>query len=502
MESINIIEALQYIKPEITISIGLLLIVIFDLIFHKEKKIIPFISLAAILIAGVFLILDFNLSGTAISTSAQDTQYGMLTFDPFAVFFKFLVLVSTAIIIGFTDSSSELLQNKERLGEYYTLIFGMLLGMLLLISATDLIMIYVALELMSLSSYVLAGFTKLQLRNSEAALKYLLYGGVSSGIMLFGISLVFGLAGTTNLYELHSFLQSGSFNLFTFSAAIIMIFVGLAYKISAVPFHFWTPDVYEGAPISITALLSVASKAAGFAVLIRFVKTTFISFAENSGQWQLLEVFDWQTLLVVVSILTMTLGNFTALWQTNVKRLLAYSSIAHAGYILLGLAVLSDQGLVAILIYFAFYLLMNLGAFYIVMLIANRVGSEEIDQMDGIGYKAPFLGVSLTIFLVSLTGLPPTAGFIGKLYLFIALVDAQMIFVAIIALLNTVISLYYYIKILKHMFLTQNDKAYSIPVNFGNIIMILILLVPILVFGVYFSPVVDFANSCIAMLGY
>jgi NADH-quinone oxidoreductase subunit N len=348
----------------------------------------------------------------------------------------------------------------------------------------------------------LAGFTKLRDRNSEASLKYLIFGAVSSGLMLFGISLVYGITGSTNLYVINSLIQGPQLNLITFSFAVVLIFAGVGFKISAAPFHFWTPDVYEGAPVTITAYLSVASKAAGFALLVRIIKTAFVAFVDPKGNWQLIGVFDWQTLLIVISILTMTLGNFSALWQNNLKRMLAYSSIAHAGYILLGLAVLSNQGLIAILIYFFVYMLMNLGAFLVVMLIANKTGSEDIDDYNGLGHTAPFLGVALAIFLISLTGLPPTAGFIAKLYLFIALVNAKMITVAIIALLNTVVSLYYYIRVLKHMYLTRPEESTPvIGVSAPNMVLVLVLLVPILVFGVYFTPIVDFAKTYITILG-
>ena len=205
----------------------------------------------------------------------------------------------------------------------------------------------------------------------------------------------------------------------------------------------------------------------------------------------------------MISILTMTLGNFSALWQDNLKRMLAYSSIAHAGYLLLGIAVFSDQGIMAILIYFLIYLFMNLGAFFVVMLIANKIGSEEIDEYDGIGYKSPLLGVSLAVFLVSLTGLPPTAGFIAKLYLFIALVDAKMIAVAIIALLNTVVSLYYYVRVLKHMFLTKpKSEEEKISISFSDTLILLALLIPVFVFGLYFTPIVNLAKNSIALLGF
>ena len=499
----NLYSSLSLIQPEITISIFLLLIVVADLIFDKNKTLIPFLALAGLILASVQVILQVTHTGYAFPFSdVEASRNGMVTVDAFGAFFKIIIIIASFIIVYFSYESDEIKKSESKLGEYYALIFGMILGMFLLSSASDLILIYVALELLSLSSYVLAGFTKLRARNSEASLKYLIYGGVSSALMLFGISILYGMSGTTNLYEINTFLASHQINHLTLSFAAILIFAGIGYKISSVPFHFWTPDVYEGAPITITAYLSVASKAAGFALLIRFIKSAFVTSDNTLGYWQILEVFDWQALLVLVSILTMTLGNLTALWQNNIKRMLAYSSIAHAGYMLLGVAVLSNQGLVAVLIYFFFYLFMNLGAFFIVMLIANKTGSEDIDDYDGLGYTSPFLGVALTLFLISLIGLPPTAGFIGKLYLFIALVDAQMITVAIIALINTVISLYYYIRVLKHMFLTKStEETPVIPSIRPNIIFILFMLAPILLFGVYFGPVVNFAKRCVHILG-
>jgi NADH-quinone oxidoreductase subunit N len=280
----------------------------------------------------------------------------------------------------------------------------MTLGMFLLSSSSNLIMMYLSIEIMSLSSYVLAGYTKEIKRASEASLKYVIYGAVSSGIMIYGISIIFGLTGSLNLYEINTFLANNDVNLWALLIPTLMIIAGIGYKISAVPFHFWTPDVYEGAPVTITALLSVASKAAGFAMLIRFVKIGFIDSAAGGEYWTTLHL-DWQHIIALLSVLTMTLGNLVALWQTNVKRLLAYSSIAHAGYMLMGLVVMNDAGVAAILIYFFMYLFMNLGAFYFVLLIANKTGSENIEDYQGLGYKAPRISVCMVIFLISLTGL-------------------------------------------------------------------------------------------------
>lgn len=503
MDLSNFTQYFYLIEPEVAVSLTLVAVVVLDLILNKNKKLLPVVSIIGLLVTLYFVIQQFDIASTGF---ANDNNKGLITVDSFAAFFKLLVVVTSLFVVLFSVASEEIRSSRERHGEYYALLFGMILGMFLMVSASDLILIYLAVELLSLSSYVLAGFIKNSLRNSEASLKYIIYGGVSSGVMLFGISILYGITGTTNLTEINEALKDPEvyrniWNI-TFVLSGLMILTGIGFKISVAPFHFWTPDVYEGAPIPITAYLSVASKAAGFALLIRFLLVTFNQDVNIGGYYELIGFIDWQMILILLSILTMTLGNFAALWQDNIKRMLAYSSIAHAGYILLGVVVLSNQGLIAVLIYFAIYAFMNLGAFFIVLLIANKIGSENIDDYSGLGYSAPLLGVLLTIFLISLTGLPPTAGFIAKLYLFMALVDANMITVAIIALLNSVVSLYYYIRVLKHMYLIRKEDVPTIPVSFANKLILIALLLPILVFGVYFTPLVDLAKNSVRMLGF
>jgi len=494
-----ITHSLGLIKPEIAISLSIVWLVASDLILSKDKTILPYIGMIGLFAAGFYIIQQWGVSSFASPNNAG----GMIAVDNFGSFFKLIIIIATFLVILFSISSSEIKSVFERHGEYYSLIFGMVLGMFFMVSATDLILIYLSIELVSLSSYVLAGFTKNSLRNSEASLKYVIYGSAASGIMLFGISIIYGITGSTNLYAIHTVIQTAQVPVSTIVLSGILIFTGIGFKISAAPFHFWAPDVYEGAPITITAYLSVASKAAGFALLIRFIKITFIQSVDANGYWQMLQLIDWKSFFILISILTMTLGNFAALWQDNMKRLLAYSSIAHAGYILLGLAVLSNQGTMAVLIYFAVYAIMNLGAFFVVMLIANKIGSENIDDYKGLGYSTPLLGISLAIFLVSLTGLPPTAGFIAKLYLFIALVDAKMIVVAIIALLNTVVSLYYYIRVLKNMYMVKAETPIpAFSASLGNKILLVALLIPVLVLGIYFTPLVQWAQSSVSLLGF
>ena len=504
MNLTNLYNSVNLIQPEIAITITLLLIVVVDLIFKENKKLIPYIAIIGSVVGAILVIAQFNATGFAFGLSENaNPNFGMVAVDKFGSFFKLLVILTTIVIVLFSLSSDEIKKIYPRTGEYYALVFGMLLGMMFLIGATDLVLIYLSLELLSLSSYVLAGFTKLRDRNSEAALKYLIFGAVSSGFMIFGISIYYGLTGETNLYLINPMLQNPNVNILTLSFATLLIIAGIGYKISSVPFHFWTPDVYEGAPITITTYLSVASKAAGFALLIRFIRAGFVAFVQENGHWTLNSSFDWVFLIALLSILTMTLGNLTALWQDNLKRMLAYSSVAHAGYLLLGVVALSNQGVLGVFVYFAFYAITNLAAFYIVMLIANKIGSENIDDYRGLGHTSPLLGVSFTIILISLVGLPPTAGFIGKLYLFFAILDKNMLVLATIAILNTVVSLYYYIRVVKHMFLYKpNEETPSIRLSVGPKTLLSVLTMGVLYFGVYPSQVIDFAQDCLQFLGF
>ena len=492
----NLTISLQLIKPEIALSILLVVVVLFDLIFDNRKNVLPIISIIGLLITAYFVVQQFGLDTFAFETGKFGL--GLVAVDSFAAIFKLIVLLSSIFIILFSVTSNEIISIDDRQGEYYTLILGMILGMFLVSSAADLILIYLSIELLSLSSYILAGYLKSVKRSSEASLKYVIYGSAASGIMLFGISILYGLTGTTNIYEMNAMLQSLNIGGFTFIFAGVMILGGIGFKVSIAPFHFWTPDVYEGAPIAITAYLSVASKAAGFALLIRFLKVTFFHALSEDGSWVLLNIIDWQKLLIVLSILTMTLGNFAAIWQDNIKRMLAYSSIAHAGYLLLAVAIFSNDGVIAVIVYFTIYLFMNLGAFFVVMLIANKIGSEEMDDYKGMGSATGFLGVALSIFLLSLAGLPPTGGFIAKLYIFIALINADMVVAAFITLLNTVVAYYYYVRVLKNLYLVKTETTHeNVSVSLGNVVVLLLLLVPVFVFGVYFTPIVNLAKSAI-----
>jgi NADH-quinone oxidoreductase subunit N len=463
-------------------------------------------------VAGVVMA-GFLVSGILVigQSGMQTSIFGnMIAVDPFACFVKLVVLLTAVLVTVFSLSFVELNTPGRKVGEYYILLVGATIGLVLMAGASNLLMIYLAIELSSLSSYLLSGYTREAPDSSEASLKYVIFGALSSGLMLYGISVVYGLAGSLDLYAINQafpqVIAAGGTAAFLLLIASVLVIAGFGYKISAVPFHFWAPDVYEGAPITITAYLAVASKVAGFAVLIRFFKVAFIdlsAIATPVGSWAALQGVDWVTIVAVLSVLTMTVGNLIAIWQSNLKRLLAYSSIAHAGYMLMGVVVLNNEGLSAILLYFVVYLFMNLGAFYVVMLIANKTGSEDMEEYKGLGARAPFMSVALAIFLISLTGIPPTGGFIGKLYLFAALINHGWIWLAVVGAINSVISLYYYVRVLRNMYLRGDEKPAGGLLQFSKLqtATALVLLVPTLVLGVYFTPLARLAQASVRIFG-
>lgn len=492
------LQSLALFLPETTLVVTFCLTLLVGIIFRTRPKLTLVLALLGVAVSMVFAAREIG--------TVQSVFSGMIAVDPFARFFKLLVGSCTVIILLFSLYSSEVQSAIKRLVEYSSLLLSMTLGMYLMAGATNLLMIVLAIELTGLSSYVLAGYTKEAPDSSEASLKYIIYGALSTGLMLYGISILFGLTGgAVDLQEVNNALSMAAVNPIALLVATLLIVAGLGYKISAVPFHFWTPDVYEGAPLTITAFLSVASKAAGFAVLIRFFKVSFIDSSAlglPAGFWGILQGFEWNKIIAILSVLTMTLGNLVAVWQNNLKRLLAYSSIAHAGYMLMGVVVLSDKGLAAVLVYFVVYMFMNLGAFYVVMIVANKTGSEDIDSYKGLGYRSPLVGTAMVVFLISLAGLPPTAGFIGKLFVFASLLDAQWVWLAVVGAINSVISLYYYVRIVRNMFLRDPEgESATLEFSLPQIAILLLLAVPTLLFGLYYSPIVEFANASMTMFG-
>jgi NADH-quinone oxidoreductase subunit N len=482
------LDSLSFFYPEIILTGTILLIIVLDLLVKSHR------SLATIAMLGCAgsLLATFDLY------SAQQGWlfHRMIVLDNFSLFFKVISLVATILVIWISLASNEIRRVYQ--GEYYTLLLTSTLGMFFMASSSNLLMAYLSLELVSLTSYVLTGFLPHNRRSSEAALKYLIYGGVASGTMIYGMSWIYGMTGSLDYAAIQSALAQNSVNKVTLFMAFVFILAGFGYKMVFVPFHMWSPDVYEGAPTPFTAFLSVASNAAGAAIMIRF----FFPGASRmvaDGDWTFVSGVEWPHVLLFVSMITMTLGNLCALNQRNVKRMLAYSGIAHAGYMLMGIVVLNNDGLQAILFYVVVYLIMNLGAFLVVVMIANVTGNEEIESYRGLAWRgAVFPAACLAIFLFSLTGIPPFAGFIGKFLLFAAVLERGGVFVllAVVAIINSVVSLYYYAKVVKLMFLDSPDpgaKSLSIAANHFTLLLPLTALT--IVLGVYFSPLIYYTNQ-------
>jgi NADH-quinone oxidoreductase subunit N len=478
------ISSLSLAMPEIILTIGILLIVTIDLLVSGDNKALMTGLTVATLLAALASVVSLY------DQPAQSLFVGMLALDPFSLYFKLLVIATTLVVVVFGLQSSDI---DHKYAEFYAVFLTVGLGGFLMASATNLLMMYLALELVSIPSFVLTGYQKHVRRSNEAALKYVVYGGVSSGIMLYGFSLLYGLTGTLDVHEIGAALASGDVPDVTLFIAATLAMAGFGYKVASVPFHFWCPDVYQGAPTPVTAFLSVAPKAVGFAMIARFFYLGLSTFDGVSG-----EVLggQWTELLAVIAAATMTLGNLTAIWQNNLKRLLAYSSIAHAGYMMMGIVMLSPAGLQAIMFYTGVYLFMNLGAFLVVILIAERTGSEDISEFRGMGWRAPFLSVAMTVFLASLTGLPPTAGFIGKVYLFAAVVEGGLWWLAVVGVLNSAVSLYYYWRVVRTIYLDDPEpgaEPFTVPA-LANV-SILILLAGTMIFGLYFTPLADLTQA-------
>lgn len=527
------INDLALIGPELIVGVGILLLLIGDLAFSKikaKRATLVLITLLILAWAGVHLLQPFlgnvsaaqaeNLNFLQVVTSAFAHQIAV---DPLATFFR-LFFVVIAMAVTWTSFLSKEIISKH-MGEYLALLLSITLGMFLMASANDLLMVYLGVEFVSIVSFALAGYRQHDRRSSEAALKYVIYGGTASGVMLFGISLLYGMFGTTELTEIHHALVAwqsdpgqatlGVFGLlssfkwlsFTLLVASLFVFAGFFYKIAAVPFHMWSPDVYEGAPTPFTGFLSVGPKAAGFALLIRFFIALFVPTGERGFLVQN-EVFPvaidlpLPVIMGIVAATTMTLGNLAAIWQNNVKRLLAYSSIAHAGYLLMGFVVLSPAAMEAVMFYLVMYFFMNLGAFTVCQAVRDKTGKETLDAFQGLGTRAPFLAIAMVVFLVALTGLPPTAGFIAKFYVFAAVVAHGGYWywvLAVIAIINSAISLYYYMRIAKAMYFDKVEIKEPMPMGFGYTAVVALLTIPVLVFGLLWSPVMRPVRSSLML---
>ena len=422
---------------------------------------------------------------------------GMIRYDVLAQLFKVIVLAAASI----TSLMSYGVKGIGRKPEFYLVLVVSALGMTLMAGAADLIMAFLALETTSIPLYILAGFKREDTRSSESGMKYFLFGSFASAIMLYGLSLLYGFTGHTNLYDLAGYLGGGMFanNPVPVLAAMVLVVVGFGFKISAVPFHFWTPDVYEGAPTPVTAFLSVASKAASFALLIRFFLAVFPNTLVIGGQD--IQTF-WVQLLAASAVISMTIGNVVALAQKNIKRLLAYSSIAHAGYTLIGVAALQSttlngqtQAVASVAFYMFMYMFTNLLAFAVVVVFSEATGSETIADLAGLSRRSPWLALLMTIALLSLAGIPPTAGFVGKFFLFNSAVGSGLTWLAIVGVLNSIVALYYYLVVIKVMYVNRSeDENKPIPVSRPYVWVLAITAIALLLLGtIAVQPVFEWA---------
>jgi len=484
------LQSLSFYYPELILIGVILAAIIYDLTIHKSKS----GNVGWVLVAGLVVVAGaIYFQEQRVTTLFTDS----IVLDPFASFFKLIVILATIFVSIVSLQSGEL--KEYRKGEYFTLLGIIVFGLFLMVSTVDLIMVYLSIEIVSIMSFVLAGYLKQNTRSNEAGLKYVVYGAFSSGIMLFGLSYIYGLTGSTNYFLIQQAIATmdASANTALFMA-MIMVLAGFGYKISSVPFHFWTPDVYEGAPTTITAYLSIAPKAGAFAMMIRFFNQVFADGGAMSGlDASSLASLPWANVMGLLAVITMTLGNVVAIQQNNIKRMLAYSSIAHAGYMLLAMPVMSGDSVYAIMIYMVMYLFMNLGAFFVVITVKNKTGGETFDDYKGLGWEMPLIGIVMTIFMVSLTGLPPSAGFIGKFYIFASLIKggSQFYWLVVVGGINSVISLYYYFRVVKVMFLEgeRKDTILQPPTVMAG--MLLATAIPTVILGIYWTPVANWIQN-------
>jgi NADH-quinone oxidoreductase subunit N len=486
-----LIGELRFLTPELSLLVFALVVILLDL-FIKQKKV-----LAAVSIAGVIVSAGFTVAMWGTPTEA--ILYSTLAVDNFALFFKLLLLAAVGLVLL---ASQDYVSKFARFqGEFYALVLISAVGMMLLVAATNLIAIYVALELSGISLYVLATFLK-DKKSTEAGLKYLLLGAVASAVLLYGMALVFGFTGKTCLTCIAEYVQgmpgAGLLSNPALLMGMVLLAAGFGFKIACFPFQMWVPDVYEGAPTPITAYLSVASKAAGFAVILRVF---FVAL--GSPDWLSL---NWGMLFAILSAITMTVGNVVAILQSNIKRMLGYSSIAQAGYLMVGLATVGMAagndavGQSGLLFFLMSYAVTNLGAFIAVIAISNKIDSDEINDYTGMGKRAPLLAVALTLCLISLIGLPPTAGLIAKIYIFSGAVQHGLLWLVIVAVINSCVSAFYYLRVAKVMWLGTPASQEKVPSSWALRTALALCCLFVLLLGIVPGGFVGIAQAAIRIL--
>jgi len=466
---------IDFISPEIFISLAIMFLLILGVFKKKSSNIIHYLSIISLLITEI-LILN-NPSDTIITLFS-----GSFIIDNLSSFMKSLTILGGAIILLMSKKFLKL--SKIFLIEYPILILSSILGMMVMISSNDLMVFYIGLELQSLALYVLASFNRDQLKSSESGLKYFVLSALSSGLLLYGCSLIYGFSGSTNFDIIADTVSSNNYGL-TFG--IVFILVGLSFKISAVPFHMWAPDVYEGSPTPVTLFFSIVPKIAALTVFIRFLYIPFINMIDQ-----------WQPILIFISIASMIFGAVAAIGQKNLKRLMAYSSIGHIGYALAGLSVGTNEGLQSSIVYISIYIVMNLGFFScLLMMKKNDLYFETIDDLSGLSRNHPILSISFMVVLFSLAGIPPLAGFFAKFYIFKSVIEQSMYFLAIVGLLSTVIAAFYYLRIIKVIYFDEPKEKYDTDHSIWLKISLTFSTLLILLYFTYPSKLLEIASSII-----
>jgi len=492
--------SLRLMLPEIVLFLAALAVMTFDIGTRRRSG-------AAV---GYLAMGGLVLTGIVLASTGYGRGFGNMFFnDPLAVFFKVIFIGAAFMAIGssFGITATKVVNHR---GEYFGLIMLSTVGMMFLASSRELLSLYIGLELTTIPLFVLAAFFKDDKRSVEAGIKYLIVGAFSSALLLFGISYLYGLSGTTDLTQMQ--LALATKQLYTqgqmgavLLLAIVAILAGLGFKLALPPFHQWVPDVYEGSPTPVTAFLSVGSKAAGIVAFIKIIVIGLFSFYEP-----LMAPNDWGIMVGVLAAAAMILGNTVAIRQSNIKRMLAYSSIAHAGYVMVGMLALNELGLASVAFYMFAYLFTNMGAFAVVTLFEDRTGSCEISAYDGLARSSPFVALSLTVFLLSLTGIPPLAGFVGKYYVFAAAIKhagsqaglGWLYWLVGLALLTSVFALYYYANVIKVMYFGKSPDPAGMSFNPPALAMIVIGLVGVVLFGLYPGPIIEFASHIPLSYGF
>ena len=483
----NVFDIIRLLSPELILLITGFVVIGVDLARRRDDggrtaATVAVVGLILAAVAAIFLYLS----------SPDEIILYTMSVDLYGLFFKVTAFIGVALVI--IASVNFMAGRTKYLGEFYALLVFAALAISVLVSATNLVLVYIGVEFLSITSYILAGFLRGNEHSEEAAIKYFLYGASAGAILLFGMSLLFGLTGSTDLATVGKALEAGGDMHWLGLVALVMVLAGLGYKASLVPFHQWAPDTYDGAPTPISAFLSTASKAAGFAIMGRVFLVTFPDFQP-----------EWSTILAVIAVITMFLGNLTALKQKSVKRMLAYSSIGQAGYILLGLTAVSNDptfgGINGLMIYIFGYIFTNVGAFLLLLPIEKKSGgSTDMDQFDGLAARSPAIALLMSLFLISLAGIPPTAGFLGKFYVFAAVINQQMIVLGALAAVNTIIAAFYYLNVIRHMYFAESSVEGGVSVSRGLMTVLAIDAVMVLAIGIFAQLFMTWVNGSLVLV--